>query len=113
MTPCSSSPNAPCTREAHASDAHASDAPATAANPFPATPQPPGAPCTCAEGAMTACPQLARLKAEVARYACAVDRARDLVRALRAASEGNGVEPAPELYWPHLLEVVEGVLPGE
>jgi hypothetical protein len=68
--------------------------------------------CSSADAAR-ACPQMAALKAEVARYANAVDRVRDLVRALRAASEGNGIEPAPELYWPHLLEVVERVLPEE
>jgi hypothetical protein len=57
--------------------------------------------------------QLAQLKAEVARYANAVERVRDLVRALRLASVGTEEHAEPDLYWPHLLEVLEGVLPGE
>ena len=58
-------------------------------------------------------PSLARLKAEISRYANSVERLRDLVVALRLASavefEGNGAG----LYWPYLLEVVEAMIPSD
>ncbi len=65
-----------------------------------------------ADAAATAA-MLAQLRAEVSRYANAVDRVRDLVRALRVASVGSPDEPDVELYWPHLLEVLEEALPRE
>jgi hypothetical protein len=112
MHPNSSSSTSPSTTSAFfARDA--GEAPRETAASFTAFPSPPGSPCNHGDGKPTPCPQLAEFKAELARYANAVDCVRDLVRALRAASEGNGIEPAPELYWPHLLEVVERVLPGE
>ncbi len=53
----------------------------------------------------------ASLKAEISSYANAVDRVRDLVKALRVASEAE--EVAPVLYWPHLLAAVEAMFPEE
>jgi hypothetical protein len=105
------SPNTSTTPASFARDA--GEAPHQTAASSTAFPSPRGTRCTHRDGTSTPCPRLAEFKAELARYANAVDCVRDLVRALRAASEGNGIEPAPELYWPHLLEVVERVLPEE
>lgn len=55
---------------------------------------------------------LAHLKSEISQFANAVDRLRDLVIAYKAAAVSDVVE-TDALYWPHLLETLEEMIPSD
>lgn len=56
---------------------------------------------------------LAHLKSEISLFVNAVDRLRDLVIAYKAASVSDGGGANDALYWPHLLETLEEMIPGD
>lgn len=56
---------------------------------------------------------LANLRAEISDYANGVDRLRDLVKAYKIASQLDADGVKESLYWPHLLEMLEEMIPGD
>lgn len=55
---------------------------------------------------------LAQLKSEISLFANAVDRLRDMIIAYKAASMSDVVE-TDALYWPHLLETLQEMIPSD
>ena len=56
---------------------------------------------------------LANLRAEISDYANGVDRLRDLVKAYKIASQLDADGVKESLYWPHLLETLEEMIPED
>ncbi len=56
---------------------------------------------------------LANLRSEISDYANGVDRLRDLVKAYKIASQLDADGVKESLYWPHLLEMLEQMIPED